>query len=464
MGGGAYRLRLGGILALGLVFMISACEPVRVASKKPLAPPPPATLDKLWGIVSDSAAKDTADDWITRFGDANLSALVTAAGNYNRDFTALIGRLHDAAILSQRAADGLLPRLTVRHPSTALVIAEALGDRTGDVQLGFEATWLPGLLMRLKQEAQARKRTPPETLLSDNTLRAELLQLRHYLVALIAKSWFVTVGNKLQINLQRERLQSKREMRKLALKRSVATDTDRIRSAVVQVQETVMRRQDNLGDAMLALSTLLGQPPLVALDAVEALPPDPDRVPAGLSATLLARRSDIRFADHRVTLSLKRPEGVRSTQVPELPLTAADGAHSKLLVDTLQGDNPQWSTITVFLLPGQKWRRYLNTQLQQRALDAYTDTVQHGLQEVMMVLVNEHVLRTYHAALDEKRVLSAVAAHRQKKQHEAGEIDSATFEETQDVHFMIRSTLINLQVELLKQRVNLHLVMGGGFR
>ena len=456
-----------GIGVLWLVLLISACAPIRDVPK-PLVVAPSPTLDRLWGAVLDKTPND--DDWIASFNDPHLSSLVVAAGTYNRDITGLMNRMHDAEMLIQRAGDHLLPTLAAGDTAADDTMAEELGDSYGDTLLAIETPWLTDLLMRLRQEAKARqKKTPdPEVLLNDTVLRDVLLQYRHYLASLIARSWFIAVGNKLQIRLKRDFLKTQRDTRHWVLSQAPASsssgDIERLRREVVQTQGVVMRHQDHLDDAMRALEILLGQRPLVELDAVQALPVAIVQVPDGLSATLLERRSDIRFADHRVTDSLQRAPGARSTQIPPLSLTAVDGSPSKVLVDTLQENNPEWSTVTIFLRPRRGGEgRYLNTKRQSRALDRYSDSVKQALQGVMAVLQNEHHLRVYRAVLDKPLVALAGVAHIKEKQYKAGEIALSAFDEAQVMYFALRSNLLNFHVERLKQRVNLHLAVAGSF-
>ena len=458
-------LRLDGVLLFVAVVSLGGCM---------LPPPPPEpqpllSMEEVWASTMDAYRAD--DDWIATFRDPLLPALVEETLKYNRNFWPVIDRINEAAMLARHSGVSLLPVTKLSDDAAASDDANDRSNRSNQYHVGLQVSWKPDLWIRLRNEAEERRGQTPTSVLSESIL-TDINHARQLLVARVAESWFIVVGNKLRLELKRDLLLVKRGMRDSMQIRSregvvSPTDINRTRLSVAQAQESIMRNQDSLDDAVLSLKVLLGRYPVFMLDEVRGLPPVPDPAAAGLSSELFERRPDIRFANSRIAVTLNQPANAKAAQIPRRPLTDANGEASQLLLDTAHISNPVWSVITGLLVPiksRDKYGRYLNTTHQQQALEAYAKAAYTAFREAQIVLENEHLLRVQGKSLISEIAVLASLMESRKKQYESNTIDLASLIETQKWYFDARHKLLNIRVEQLKQRINLHLVIGGSFQ
>lgn len=281
------------------------------------------------------------------------------------------------------------------------------------------------------------------------------------------------MGNKLQLALDEDVLAVERGTQDVVKARVDAgavsqVDLNVARADVARAQESVARNQGNLEEGIRSLEVLLGRYPAAELDVATKLIPLPGSVPAGLPSELLERRPDIVARDRQVAAAFNRTQSARAARLPRLALTGEIGGASGSLGSVLNPSNVVWNLGANLLAPifdgGRRQADIeISTAQQKQALAAYASTALTAFQEVETALANEQVLKVREERLRVVVEELAEAVRITDLRYQAGEIDLLSLNQVKKQYFASRNDLLQVQVERLKQRVNLHLALGGSF-
>jgi outer membrane protein TolC len=187
----------------------------------------------------------------------------------------------------------------------------------------------------------------------------------------------------------------------------------------------------------------------------------PGSIPTGLPSELLERRPDVVAADREVAAAFFRTGSAKAAKLPSLsingnlgmllnPAAAVWNLGANLLAPVVDGGARQ---ADVEIAQGQ----------QKQALAAYVRTAINGFREVETAMANEAVLsqREQELAKATERFQKArVSAEVSYKEGAMSLVDLTTIQ-AQD--HQSRMELIKVRGERLRQRINLHLALGGSF-
>ena len=405
------------------------------------------------------------DGWLASFQDPRLSWLVEEALRNNRDLRGSAAKVAEAEARARQAGAALLPTIDLSAGSTGSGTVNAGGIRS-NVNLGIKVSWEVDLWGRLRSATRAE-------VLDAVAAAADFKFARQSLAAQVAESWFVTVGNKLQLALEENRLVIERGTQDVVRARVDAgavsqVDLNVARADVARAQESVARNHGNLTEAVRSLEVLLGRYPAAELQIANALPPIPNPAPAGLPSEILERRPDLIARDRQVAAAFNRTQSARAARLPRLALTSEIGGASRSLGNILNPSHVAWTVGGNLLAPifdgGRRLAEVeIRTAQQEQALAAYAGTALTAFQEVETALTNERVLH-----VREERLTMVVgelgqAVRLTQLRYNAGDVDLLSLNQVKRQYFTARNDLLQVQVERLKQRVNLHLALGGSF-
>ena len=275
-----------------------------------------------------------------------LSKLVEEAVRNNRDLQGSAAKVAEAEARARKAGADLLPTLDLASGGTRSGIVETSGSVQGNYNLGLEVSWEVDLWARIRSEKQAQT-------LDATTAAADFDFARLSLAALVAESWFVTIGNTLHLSLEEDILELERRIQEVVQKRVNAgavlqADLNVARADTARAQDSVARSRGNLAESVRSLEVLLGRYPATELRIVALLPPIPPQVPAGLPSELLERRPDIVAKDRQVAAAFSRTQAARAARLPRIALTGSIGGTSDSLPNILNPTNVAWSLGTKF--------------------------------------------------------------------------------------------------------------------
>lgn len=445
--------------------------------------PPPAPVESLpdpperWSAPAIERAVEPA--WWSGFGDERLEQLIALALERNLDLQAAAARVEQAAALARIAG-------AAREPSVA---ARIDGQRAQNRPIGFtlpDGSTLPanttnafGLSLDVSWEVDlwgrlsAGQRAAALRLAAGEAERDALAQS---LAAQVGKIWFAIGEAEQQIALAASRAESfgaiaeRIEARyRLGVRRS--TDLRLARANAANAEANAAELAARLDGLVRQLEILLGGYPSGALRAGESgeigltLPPAP---PAGLPAELIARRPDLAAAERRLAAAGEDRTVARRALYPRLSLTGSLGTTSTELDDLLDGDFSVWSIAAGLLQPifqgGRLRAEIARTEgVRDEALAAFAGAALTAYAEVERALQRERLLAEELAAT-ERAAEQLVAAERTTgRRYRDGVGSYLELLEAQTRAFEAESRTLTTRRELIENRIDLHLALGGGF-
>ncbi len=418
-----------------------------------------------WQAGGEMETRLVDDGWLSNFQDQRLSQLVEEALRNNRDLQGTAAKVAEAEARARKAGANLLPTVDLTAGAARSGTVNSNGAQN-KVNLGLQVSWEADLWGRLRSARQAEA-------LDAIAAAADFEFARQSLAARVAESWFVTVGNKLQLALDEDIQALERRTQEVVQKRVEAGAVSRLdlnvaRAAVARTQENVARNQGSLEEAVRSLEVLLGRYPAAELNVADRLILMLDPVPAGLPSELLERRPDIVARDRQVAAAFNRTQSARAARLPRLALTGDIGGSSSSLQNVLNPSNVVWSLGANLLAPifdggRRKADVEISTAQQKQALADYASAALQAFQEVETALANERVLQVREERLAIIVEELAEAVRITELRYQVGEIDLLSLNQVKRDFFRARRDLLQVQVERLRQRVNLHLALGGSF-
>jgi NodT family efflux transporter outer membrane factor (OMF) lipoprotein len=409
-----------------------------------------------------TAAGSVADNWITTFGDDNLTAAVAEAIASNPDLRVGAARVETAMLYAKLAGAKLYPSVDF----LARGGGKMSGDNTGLQGALLTATWELDLWGRVRYGRAAAAADA-------GSAQADFEYARQSIAAAVAKNWFLATEAGLQAEVARATIRGGDELVRLAEARSqigVGNDEDVFvaRATTGTYRDTLRQLELAREQAIRALELLLGRYPSAAAAVNAQLPGQPDSVPAGLPSELLERRPDVIAAERRVAAAFNRIHEAKAARLPTIALTTGISSVSSDLIVLQDRDNPIWNLGASLLMPifrggALKTQVEIRTAEQKQAIAGYASVGLRAFGEV------ENALAAEIAARERERILTQVVGDNQRAleivqtQYKIGSTDLRFVSQRQLALDATQAALIRMQAEQRVQRVNLHLALGGSF-
>lgn len=290
---------------------------------------PEVQIPAHWQTASPEAGS-IRDDWWSDFGDTTLDQLVAQALARNNDLAAAALKLRTARLQADLATSDLRPSVSGSLSSSA---QRSLRYDTGttishsaQLGVGYEVD-LWGRLGSLRDakawEAMATEQDRQSTRLaligSTATLYWQVAYLKQRLD--LSQASIAYVQRTLQLVEVQYKAGAASQLEVLSARQSLAAQ---------EASDQDLRRQ--LAAARNALAILFDAPPGQNVPERDRLPEAAlPVVPAGLPASLLGRRPDLRAAELRLRETLASSDAVRESYYPSLSLTGTLGSASTTL-------------------------------------------------------------------------------------------------------------------------------------
>ena len=458
--GGPQRLALSLAASVALTTGCVLKSPPDTAALKAEALPA-VQVPTAWTATATGSVA-AADNWLSAFADAQLSAAVAEAIAHNADLRVGAARVEQALLHAKLAGARLLPSVDV----LARGGGKMSGDNSGLTGAALTVGWEVDLWGRVRYGRAAARADAAAT-------QADFEFARQSIAARVANSWFLAIEASLQAELARRTIRDAEALVSLA--------QDRVRVGVGNEEEVYVTRanvgtyRDSLRQielareqAIRALESLLGRYPSGAAAVTPQLPAQPADVPAGLPSELLERRPDVVAAERRVAAAFNRVGEAKAARLPVIGLTTGVSSISSDLFVLQSRDNPIWNFGANLLAPiyrggALKTQVEIRTAEQKEAIAGYAAVGLQAFNEVEAALSAEFAARDREQILaqtlaDNRRALEIVQA-----QFTVGSTDLRFVTQRQLASLATESALIRVQVEQRVQRVNLHLALGGSF-
>lgn len=210
-----------------------------------------------------------------------------------------------------------------------------------------------------------------------------------------------------------------------------------------------------------ALEVLLGRYPAAELQVTGDLPSVPSPTPIGVPSELLERRPDIIAADRKVAAAFYNEQAAQAARLPRLELSATLGT----LLDPTQSIWSIGANLLAPLFTGGRLKGdvLVATAQQRQELGRYVSVALRAFREVETALANEQVLVLRQAQLEQADARLRSASRIAQDRYNAGLLTILELTQVRRQDFAIRSQLLRVRTERLRQRLNLLLALGGSF-
>lgn len=340
------------LLPLIAALVLAGCATVPASTVTPLGETPARFKEagERWTVAQPAESQPRGPWWQT-FADPVLDDLVARAGVGNTSIQEAASRLALARSMSRRADADRAPQLGVGAGVTRQAGANTPGGTRPAtvVAVGADLSWELDLFGRLAKASDAAA--------LDAQGREALLQSTRLLVqAEVAQTYLALCAADAERTLVRETVAAYQGSLQLTERRYRAgdvaeLDVARVRTELASTEAEAWALDRHRAELEHALAVLVGEPAssfgLGAGLWVSVLPV----VPAGVPATVLARRPDVSAAQSGILAAQARLGVAKAAWFPDIALTTAGGFASPEIGDLFKWSARAWSVGALLSLP-----------------------------------------------------------------------------------------------------------------
>jgi multidrug efflux system outer membrane protein len=440
-------------------------------------------------------AGGTVPGWIRTFNDPKLTAIVEDAIARNPDLRAAAARVEASQYAVRVAASALYPQIGIKllgeRQSRELEGSIGVTDPPNLGSLGVESSggsgdtrnidassqrWIYGVGVGAAWEADVwgRIRSGKAAAKADTaSLEADYEYARQSLAAAVARAYFSAIEATQQEANANETLKLYEEYSSLTDQRKEqghASDFEvaQIRARTAGARDAAITAQAARAQTIRAIEIVTSKYPAGKLAIRSSFPAHPKAVPAGLPAEILERRPDLVAADRRVAAAFHRVNESRAARLPRISLSSTNGLGTAELDGVGSVDALTWSLASGIVQPiflgGQlKARQDIRTAEQKAAVASYVGTALRAFGEVEDALAADHYLRRRESALGDMVSASGDSIKLGRDQLDQGQADMFTVLRLAGENLAAKVALTQIRASRLRERVNLHLALGGTF-
>ena len=408
-------------------------------------------------------------DWLEEFDDPELSSMVREAIANNYALAQEKSRLAQAEQVVVITRADRFPELDVSLGATRRGLEASDGSgritsSTFDASVG--AFWEVDLWGRLSAAQKAAQ-------LEFAAQRARVDLTERELAARTARNLFTVMQSQQLLEVAKRRLDNVRQSEEIVSSGyrqglNDALDLYLARNQVERQEANLAQQEQVVLEAVADLQLALARYPDGKLQISGTLPVLTNPVPAGLPSELLMRRADLQEAWLNLLAADADLAVAHKARFPRLTLVGSAGVTSIEFADLLDGDGTTWSLIGSLAQPiFQGGRLAAQEQLAlervRQAEKQYLDLVFRAFADVENAISRTVSLNERYASfLDAERNASA-ALTLALEQYQRGLVTYTTVLESQRQAFDAEATVVELRNQLLQNRIDLYLALGGEF-
>lgn len=423
--------------------------------------------------------------WVEDFGDAQLTETVKIALAHNYDLKQAELNIAIAKGHLKKAKAELFPVLNLSglaRRSGSLDSSDGGGGFNFSGGSGFsgnnssggggstsydltlEASWEADVWGRVRS---GKKAALYEYYAAENDYEAA----RQSLAAQTARAYFLCIETDKQLALARSfenNLRETLDVTQAFYDEGLISlqDIHLVKADLARARESIRNAESAHLSALRGLEVLMGRYPAANSAHGDEFPALPDPVAAGLPAELLERRPDLIAAERRVNAAFQRKKQAVTAKLPQISLTGTFGGSSDALRNLTDPANVLWSLAGSLLMPifnagSLQADVDIRTAEQEAAGAAYNQAALNAFSEAETALSNERLFRERAKDLDDAYENAQKAEAIANANFKAGETDLLDLLQIKRSTIAVEIDRIRAQRELLEQRVNLHLSLGG---
>lgn len=450
------------LLALSVI-LLSACASQtthneRVAELEAL----PSTWQQL---PTDNKILAVEDNWLQQLQDPQVFNLVEQALAHNQ---AILQAGYDVAIKEQQliaAGADLWPSLDLSTRASRSKDNRPVSYNnasSASLELSYEVD-LWGKLSASERQAN----------LEYLAEKATFSQSKQQLVADVVSGWFDVITNHKLLELYKQREQNAEknlDIIESGYRQGLneALDVYLARNELNTERSNIAAQQATLTKSIRDLERLTGQYPAGALSVSADLPLLENTIPLGLPSELITRKPGLMASWYQLLSTDAGLAYAHKQRFPSLNLSASISDSTDRVSDLFSPSSLAWSLIGSISMPLFEGGRLKANEEQarlsvKRQEQAYLATLYDAFNEVETAISQEQALKVrYEKTLEAQE--NAIAAERLSfEQYQSGLVTYTTVLDAQDRSFNAQSSVIELKNQLIKNRINLHIALGGDF-
>ncbi|MEM9283039.1 MAG: efflux transporter outer membrane subunit, partial [Verrucomicrobiota bacterium] len=424
-----------------------------------------------WVNAGEGTSGQISTGWIHTFRDDRLEEVVDEVLIYNPGLQAAAARLDVAEQRAVPARATRLPAIDAR--GNTLRVRDGNGPAPdvlrSNYRLSLSFDWEIDLWGRLKDLDDAAQADLEEA-------TAVFRGARLSLAATTARAWFDYITTIQLVELAEETRDSFGRNLRITERNYKAGDetvsplsVQLSRSTVAAAERALIRARLNRDEAARSLEVLLGRYPSAEVEGRSSLPALPAAIPVGLPSELLSRRPDLVAAEAELRASARRADAAYKDLLPSLGLNA-DGvttsdALSRILLDP---EYIVWSVATSLVQqvyqggePIAAAREALADN--EVAIRTFAELALLAFQDVESTLDAERSLAEQQVFLEVELKQANLALAQAEREYSEGLVGILELLESQRRAVNARTDMIELRNQRLRNRVDLHLALGGDF-
>ena len=455
------RARRMTVLAVPL-FALGACATPTVEIAQP-----DIAVPAQWQIADPAPVSADLTEYWTLLGDPLLSDFVEQAILENRDLAQSAARLEQARFSLVQARAGYLPSVSATGG-----VNRDVGDLSRDgvqFSLGADAAWELDLFGQISGSVAAAR----------GELAAQgysLADLQRLIVGQVAIATINARATAEQLAIARSTLEYQDDNLQIARWRNQAglvssLDVEQARTQRAQTAATIPLLESNLYETANSISTLIGEPPGRALNAIIATEPEPVPAPPLLAefeapAEVLRRRPDVRSAEAALFASTARIGVARAQLLPLVRLSGNIGTGPVTggnLFDIVTGG--LFAGVSQLIFDGG--RTAAQVDIAQAGADvslaAWEQSILNALEDVETAAVDQRTSDERVAINEEALDAAENSALLARSQYQAGLTDFRTLLTAENQLLSARNQLVAAQADRAIAFVRLTQALGGGW-
>ncbi|WP_339721795.1 efflux transporter outer membrane subunit [uncultured Paraglaciecola sp.] len=406
-----------------------------------------------------------AGNWFAQFSQPKLSLLVDEALNNNQT---LRQEAYDVQILAQQLVQAdadFWPDLdltlnTGRAKSTN-------GTISNSSSLELESSYELDLWGKL---SAAQKQVNLNYLAA----KAKYQQDRQTLVANVVTSWFDWIAAKQLLSLFEQRVKNAKQNLDIIESGyqqglNGALDVYLSRNELNTELSNLAQQEATQYQAARSLERLLGRYPDASLTTEQlTLPLLTNDIPIGLPSDIITRKPELLASWYQVLAQDAGLAFAHKQRFPSISLSASISDSGDELTDLLSGSSLAWSllgglTAPLFKAGDLKANEEIARLRLKQQEQTYLDTLYTAFSTVENAITTENSLKQRYQATLAAQQNAEAAETLAFEQYQRGLVTYTTVLEAQGRSFSAQSALIQIKNQLLANRIDLHVALGGDF-
>jgi NodT family efflux transporter outer membrane factor (OMF) lipoprotein len=216
------------------------------------------------------------------------------------------------------------------------------------------------------------------------------------------------------------------------------------------------------------LERLTGEYPKGSLLVNANLPLLTTEIPLGLPSELISRKPDLKASWYQLLSQDAALAYAHKQRFPSIILSGSIGDTNNEIGELLSGSSLAWSLLGNISAPifnaGRLKANEAKARLElKQGEQLYLDNLYSAFSDVENAITAEYGLKHSYETMLEAQENAMIAADLSFEQYQSGLVSYTTVLDAQKRSFEAQATLINIKSQLITNRINLHLSLGGDF-